>query len=174
MQQPLFETVGITKTFPGVIALNNVSFNLFSGEIHALVGENGAGKSTLVNIMAGVFMPESGSIFINGEKVLFKNEKDSLDYGIATVYQEGSLSHNLTVADNIFPNRQPVNKLGFIKDNELTKKAGEVLNLIKLNINPKTLVKNLSAAQQQLVEIAKAISLNAKILILDEPTVTIK
>ena len=173
MQEPLFETVGITKTFPGVIALNNVNFDLFSGEIHALVGENGAGKSTLVNIMAGVFMPESGSIFINGEKVLFKNEKDSLDYGIATVYQEGSLSHNLTVADNIFPNRQPVNKLGFIKDNELTKKAGEVLNLIKLNINPKTLVKNLSAAQQQLVEIAKAISLNAKILILDEPTVTI-
>ena len=167
---PFFRIADVDKTFPGVKALTNVSFDLYPGEIHGLIGENGAGKSTLVHIISGVLQPDSGAIYIDREKVVFKSEKESLDSGIAAVYQERSLFPSLSVANNIFPNRQPLHPLGFISEFKLKEKAAEVLRKLNFPIDPGALVDDLSIAEQKLVEIAKALSLNAKILILDEPS----
>jgi ribose transport system ATP-binding protein len=165
-----FEMVAAVKTFPGVVALNNVSFDLYPGEIHGLIGENGAGKSTFVNIVSGVFQLDAGSISVNGEKVVFRHEKESLEHGIATVYQEPSLFPSLSVANNIFPNRQPLLGLGFISENELNERAAEVLEMLDFHLDPRTIVSDLSIAEQKLVEIARALSLDARMLILDEPS----
>lgn len=163
----------ITKSFPGVLALDNVDFQLEKGQVHALVGANGAGKSTLVNIISGVIKPSEGTIILNGQKVCIENEKDAEHLGISTVYQERSLVPNLSVANNIFATRQPANKLGLINEKLLEQKTGELLKRLKLDIAPGQMVSQLSASKQQLVEIAKALSLEANILILDEPTATI-
>ena len=169
----VLELKEITKIFPGVVALDSVNFSLYQGEVHALIGENGAGKSTLVNIIAGVYPHDGGEIFLNGEKTTFLNEKDSINKGIGPVFQERSLIPQMTVADNIFAARQPVNPLGFINNRILTDRVSKILKKLKLNIDPNIIVKNLSSAKQQQIEIAKALSLNAKILILDEVTATI-
>src|ERR1043165_1929254 len=167
----LLEMKSITKSFPGVKALDGVTFDLEAGEIHALVGENGAGKSTLIKILAGVYpYPEfGGEIVLGGAARRFANVRDSETNGIAVIYQEMSLVKDLSVAENIFLGRAP-RRLGVINWEDLFSRAQKLLNELHLQIDPRTPVRNLGIGQQQLVEIAKALSQNARILVLDEPT----
>lgn len=166
------ELKNITKNFPGVKALDNVSFDLKKGEVHALCGENGAGKSTLMHVLGGVYAPNSGQIFINGKAVKFENPLDAAKSGIAVVFQELSLVSNLSVAENIYANRQPVGKLGMIDSKRLYADTLEILKLFDVgdSIKPNTRISDLSVANQQVVEILKSMSLNPRILVLDEPT----
>lgn len=161
----------ITKSFPGVRALDGVSFNLESGEIHALVGENGAGKSTLIKILAGVYPhPEyGGEIVLDGSARRFANVRDSERAGIAIIFQELSLVKELNVAENIFLGREP-RHFGIINWEELYSRAQKLIDELHLQIDPRTPVVNLGIGQQQLVEIAKALSQDARVLVLDEPT----
>lgn len=161
---------GITKTFPGVKALDKVDFELYEGEVHALVGENGAGKSTLMYILGGVLQPDSGDIYLEDKKVEFENAHIAAMHGISVVYQEFSLVPKLSVAENIFVNRQPISNLNMIKWDELYIKTANMLKLFDVNIDPRTMVKDLSIANQQVVEILKAMSYDPKVLVLDEPT----
>jgi len=167
----ILEAKGIVKTFPGVRALNGVDLKVKKGEVHALVGENGAGKSTLMLTLGGVHKPDEGEIFIEGEKVSFESAHDANKKGISIVYQELSLVPNLSVAENIFANRQPVRFLNMIDWKRLNEQTKEMLSLFDIDyIDPSALVKDLSIANQQVVEILKAMSFNPKVLILDEPT----
>ncbi len=161
----------ITKEFPGVKALDGVTLDLFAGEFHALVGENGAGKSTLMKVLSGVYPAGTydGEIIVEGETRKFKNIRDAENAGIAIIFQELSLVKELTVGENIFLGREP-SRFGVINWTELYQRAGSLLQDLNLPINPKTPVGNLGIGSQQLVEIAKALSQNAKILVLDEPT----
>ncbi|MBN1264668.1 MAG: sugar ABC transporter ATP-binding protein [Anaerolineales bacterium] len=167
---PRLAVKGITKKFPGVIALDDVSFEVFSGEIHAMVGENGAGKSTLMHIIAGVYQPDAGCMYIDGSEYLPENEKDSQNTGVAIVFQEGSLFPPLSIAENIFAGRQPVKALGTVDFRSMFDITSTLLADLDLKVPSATLVEQLSAGQRQLVEIAKALSQNVRILILDEPT----
>ena len=171
MSMTLLRMESITKVFPGVKALDGVTFDLDVGEIHALVGENGAGKSTLIKILAGVYpYPEyGGQIILDGEQRRFANVRDSEQAGIAVIYQEMSLVKDLSVAENIFLGRAP-RRLGIINWDELFSRAQKLLDELHLQIDPRIPVRNLGIGQQQLVEIAKALSQNARILVLDEPT----
>src|SRR5438067_570550 len=171
MTSPLLEMKTITKSFPGVRALDGVSFNLLGGEIHALVGENGAGKSTLIKILAGVYPhPEyGGKVFLEGAARRFASVRDSEQAGIAVIYQELSLVKDLSVAENICLGHEP-RRFGVINWEELYSRAQKLLNDLHLGIDPLTPVRNLGIGQQQLVEIAKALSQDARILVLDEPT----
>jgi ribose transport system ATP-binding protein len=166
------ELQDITKTFPGVRALDSVSFNCIAGETHALVGENGAGKSTLINIIAGVMEPDrhSGAIQIFGKDVKLKNPAEAQRLGISVIYQEFNLLPWLTVAENIFLGRLPTNKLGNINWKQVNDDAKEPLNLLGMPIDPQRKVIDLSIAEQQIVEIAKALSMRSKIIIMDEPS----
>lgn len=168
---PLLEVRDISKRFPGVVALNDVSVQFFPGEVHAVVGENGAGKSTLMKIIAGAYIPDSGSIYLTGEKVVFSHPQEAQSQGISIIYQEFNLLPERSVAHNIFLGREP-SKLGSLDTRQMNRKAKEVLKEIGVEglISPTALVSTLSVAQQQLVEIAKAISFKAKVLIMDEPT----
>jgi ABC-type sugar transport system ATPase subunit len=168
---PLLEMREITKTFPGVRALDGVTFDLYAGEIHALVGENGAGKSTLMKVLGGVYPhPEyGGEIRIKGEVQRFGNIRQAESAGIAVVYQELSLVKDMTVGENIFLGREP-RKFGIVRWEELYRRAHQLLKDLRLPIDPRTPVRNLGIGQQQLVEIAKALSQDARILVLDEPT----
>jgi len=170
-QAPFLEMRDITKTFPGVRALDGVTFDLHKGEVHALVGENGAGKSTLMKILGGVYPhPQyGGAIFIEGTEQHFGGVRDAEKAGIAVIYQELSLVREMSVGENIFLGREP-RKLGVIRWEELYRRARELLSDLHLPIDPHTPVRSLGIGQQQLVEIAKALSHNAKILVLDEPT----
>lgn len=171
MSIPILEMKNITKEFPGVKALSNVSFRVAQGEIHCLVGENGAGKSTLMKVLSGVWPHGSytGEIFINGQPQRYKHINDSEKAGIAIIYQELALIPELTVYENIFVGHEIRN--GFTVDwNETIKRAGEMLKKVKLDVNPAAKVKDLGVGKQQLIEIAKALSRDVKILILDEPT----
>jgi ABC-type sugar transport system ATPase subunit len=171
MAEYILEARGIVKTFPGVIALNGVSLRVKKGEVHAIVGENGAGKSTLILTLGGIYKPDEGEILVDGEKVQFDSAHDANEKGITVVYQELSLAQNLTVAENIFANRQPLGTFRLIDQKTLNRQAGEILALANTDvIKPETLVKDLSVANQQVVEILKAMSFNPKVLILDEPT----
>jgi ribose transport system ATP-binding protein len=163
----------ISKSFPGVKALEDVSLRLEEGEVFAVVGENGAGKSTLIKILSGFYNTDSGEIKIHGKRVRFKGPKDAIDIGINTIYQETSLIQDITVAENIFLGRQPTKKGGRIDWKTMTESAGRILRSLSINLSPATAVADLSAAQQQLVEIAKAFSRDAKIIIMDEPTSSI-
>ena len=165
----LLKMCGISKSFPGVKALSNVSLTLNAGEVHALCGENGAGKSTLMKVLSGVYQANEGEIFINGEKVTIENTKKAQQLGISIIYQEFNLFPHLTVANNIWMDRQP-KKGPFVDDKMLTEKTQAILDDLGLSISPKALVRTLSVAEQQMVEIAKAISFNSRILVLDEPT----
>lgn len=173
MKNIVLEVKGIVKEFPGVRALKGVAFDVREGEIHALCGENGAGKSTLMHIMAGVYKQNSGEIFLNGNLININNQKHANDMGIAIVYQERSLVDGLNVAENIFAARQPVKAASKINWKELYKDSSELLDKLGIKIDPKQMVGSLSPAMQQMVEIAKALSVNPKVLILDEPTATI-
>jgi ribose transport system ATP-binding protein len=166
---------GISKAFPGVQALDRVDFEAYSGEVMALVGENGAGKSTLMKILSGAYMKDTGRIYIDGKRVEIQNPYHAQLLGISTIYQELNVTPNQTVAQNIFLGREIkrkgiLGKLGFVDKKEMERRAKELLNRVGANIDPRELVKNLSVAQRQMVEIAKALSLEAKIIIMDEPT----
>ena len=172
MNKYILEMRNITKTFPGVKALDNVNFQVEKGEIHCLVGENGAGKSTLMKVLSGVyhFGEYSGDIVLNGEVQKFSNISDSEKSGIAIIYQELALIPELPVYENIFLGHE-LTKGKLIDWNETIKRAGEMLKKVKLNnVNPATKIKDLGVGKQQLIEIAKALSKDVKLLILDEPT----
>lgn len=171
MADYLLELKGITKIFPGVKALDNVHFQLGKGEIHALMGENGAGKSTFIKVITGVHQPEAGEMFLNGKKVTFKNTTAAKEAGIAAIYQHIIAYPDLTVAENIFLGHELttgfMNKLDW---NQMRVEAGKLLIRLKANFSPKDRMGDLSVAQQQMVEIAKALSQEANIIIMDEPT----
>jgi putative multiple sugar transport system ATP-binding protein len=171
MDAPILEMKNITKEFPGVKALNNVSFRVAEGEIHCLVGENGAGKSTLMKVLSGVypFGEYTGDILFGGEIQKFTSIRDSEKAGIVIIYQELALVSEMTVYENIFLGNEL--KKGIMVDwNETIKRAGEMLKKVRLNVNPAAKVMELGVGKQQLVEIAKALSKDVKLLILDEPT----
>lgn len=170
MSDYVLELKGITKRFPGVVALNQVQFKLKRGEIHALMGENGAGKSTLIKVITGVHKPDEGQIFINGEEVFFQNTNDSAAKSIAAIYQHSTTYLHLSVTENIFIGHEIRNKLGLLDWKEMHRIAKDLLRGLGSNIDPHTLMGNLSVAEQQVVEISKAVSANAEIVIMDEPT----
>ena len=172
MQEELFRMENISKTFPGVKALDDVSFSVNKGEVHGLVGENGAGKSTLMKIMSGVFHADEGEIFIEDQKVKIDTPKKAHDLGVSIIYQEFTLCPHLSVANNIFLGR-PKMSGPIINDRHMHSEAKKILDDLGINIRTHTIVRSLSVAQQQMVEIAKAISYNAKILVLDEPSATL-
>lgn len=163
--------VDIAKVFPGVVALKNVSLDIRKGEIHGIIGENGAGKSTLMNVLAGVYQPEEGHVEFDGRVVNFRDPRDAQDLGIAMIYQELSLSRYMSVAENIYQGRMLKNRFGLIDRKKMFSECRKYMkNLGVEYIDPRVLVKNLSVSQMQLVEIAKAVHLNSKLLIMDEPT----
>ncbi len=164
----------ISKSFPGVKALDDIHFDLSDGEIHALCGENGAGKSTLMNILIGNIQPDSGTIFLAGREVRIHNPQHAFELGLAIVYQHLSLVESMNVAENIFANAPPKNRFGFIDFDDLFRKTRVLLDQLQIvDISPTTLVSQLSPGQKQLIEIAKALAKNPRILILDEPTSSI-
>ena len=166
---PLLEVSNLSKSFPGVQALKDVSFTLNQGEILAVIGENGAGKSTLMRILAGVQTPDGGVIKIDDRAVEIPSVQAALRLGVVLIHQELNLSDNLSVAANIYLGREP-RRLGFIRKSALRDDAAKVLERICLDCSPDTVVADLSIGHQQLVEIAKALSVDARILIMDEPT----
>ncbi len=173
--ETILQFKGVSKDFPGVRALDKVDFDLKKGEVHALVGENGAGKSTLIKILAGVYPPTEGEIYYRGEKVTIRNPKDGLNMGISVIYQEMNLVPYLSVAKNIFLGREPRRKwLPFLIDySQLQKDAKAILETINADIDTKVNAVELGVAQGQLVEMAKAFSIKANILVMDEPTATL-
>ncbi len=171
-EQYLLEMKGISKSFPGVKALQDVSLQLKAGEVHALLGENGAGKSTLIKVLGGIYHAEEGEIYIDGKKVEIDGVVAARHAGISIVHQELVLVPYMTVAENIFLGREPGNKMN-INRRQMSVEAQKLLDTYEMNINADTLVEKLTIAQQQMVEIVKAISLNAKILVMDEPTSSI-
>ncbi len=166
----ILEMQKIGKRFPGVVALDAVDFSIASGEVVALAGENGAGKSTLMKILGGVYQPDGGQIFVDGKETQIRSVTDATKNGIGFVHQELNVLDNLTVGENVFLGREP-RQFGFLVDRQKLNFDAEVfLKRLGLNISPKTRLGELSIAQQQMVELAKALSLNARILIMDEPT----
>jgi len=160
---------GVTKTFPGVVALDNVSFSVARGSVHGLVGENGAGKSTLMKILNGVEFADEGEIIVNGEPCRFRDTKEAQAKGIGFIFQEFNLINTLTAAENIYLNRLPV-KRGKIAWRHINQDAQSLIDELGFNFSVTEKIKDLSAAQKQLVEIAKALSFDAKIIVMDEPT----
>jgi ribose transport system ATP-binding protein len=167
---PLLEMRGISKGFPGVKALDNVSLQIGRGEVVAICGENGAGKSTLMKILGGVYQPDAGEILIDGQPVKIHDVTDSMKFGIAFIHQELNVLENLDVAANVFLGREPKNALGLIDSKKIHADTLPFIERLGLNISTRTRLERLSIAQQQLVEIAKALSLNARLIIMDEPT----
>lgn len=170
----LVQLNNITKTFPGVVAIDNVDFDVKYGEIHALVGENGAGKSTLIKVLGGVFRQDSGDIIFEAKKVNFSSTRDSLLNKISVIFQEFNLIPDLSVAENIFIGREP-KILGnlFMNYKKINSDAKMILDNLEIDINPKKLINELSVIEKQMIEIAKAISFEAKLIIMDEPTATL-
>ena len=173
VSETILEVRNICKEFPGVKALQNVSFDLRKGEVHVLLGENGAGKSTLMKVLTGVYHPEEGEIFLHGKKVTFNTPKDAQLARIAIIFQEFNLCPNLTVAQNIYLGREPRTKGGLIDRARLVKDSKAILDFLKVDIDPNAKVETLGVAHQQLVEMAKALSIDSEILIMDEPTATL-
>ena len=162
----------INKTFPGVKALSGVDFTLRKGEIHALMGENGAGKSTLIKVLTGVYDFEAGEIRVDGIEgpVINHSTQEAQQKGIATVYQEVNLCPNLTVAENLFIGREPRNALGLIQWKKMNKMAQKIVDDLDIDIDVTVTLENYSVALQQMVAIARAVDMDSKVLILDEPT----
>jgi len=168
----LIETVGLSKRYPGVLALNSVDFDLKAGEVHVLFGENGAGKSTLISMLAGANNPSGGHIHLNGKEVHFDNVADAQNVGIYTVFQEFSLIPTLTVAQNIFLGWEPMNG-PFVDHRAMRRRAKEMFDDLDFPIDPNEITARLSRAQQQMVEITKAFHGDLSVLILDEPTASL-
>lgn len=164
------EIEGIRKEFPGVVALDNVQFRLKPGTVHALMGENGAGKSTLMKIIAGIYTPDRGTIRLRGEEVELRGPLDALERGIAMIHQELALMTWMTVAENIWIRREPKNALGLIDHSRMARQTKELFDQLGIRIDPTAEVSTLTVAQRQMVEIAKAVSYESDVLIMDEPT----
>ena len=160
----------IVKTFPGVKALDGVHLDVKRGEVHALCGENGAGKSTLMKIIAGAQGYTSGHMYVNEEEVVFHSTKDAERKGIAMIYQEFNMVPDMTVAENMYLGRLPKTPMGSVDWRKLYQDAGEVLNRLGLKFDCRTKVRNLSVAESQMTEIAKCLTIGAKVIIMDEPT----
>ena len=163
----------VVKVFPGVKALDGVKLEVTKGEIHALCGENGAGKSTLMKIISGAYDITSGEMYLEEKEVKFSSTREAQNAGISMIYQEFNLIPYLSVAENLFLDRQPKNKFGLIDWKTLTKNAEKLLKKVGLKVDPKTIVHDISVAECQMLEIAKSLSLNSKIIIMDEPTATL-
>ncbi|MDG1976751.1 MAG: sugar ABC transporter ATP-binding protein, partial [Akkermansiaceae bacterium] len=169
MGEPFLEVQKITKRFPGVVALSGVDLQVYPAEILALIGENGAGKSTLMKILAGVQPADEGELLVEGKVVRFSGVQDAQKSGIALIHQELNLAENLTVAGNMFLGREP-GKFGWIDQGVIQRESKRVLEMVGLEVSPETLLSELTIGKQQLVEIAKALSTDAKVIIMDEPT----
>jgi len=169
----LLEAKGISKAFPGVVALDDVSFTLLPGEVHILLGENGAGKSTLMKVIAGAYTPDAGEIFLEGTPVKINTPWKAQSLGIGIIYQEFNLIPYLSVAQNIFLNKMPRKNLFFLDHAKMEKEARVLLESLGMFVNPKLNAEELSTAQQQMVEIGKALKYQSKILIMDEPTASL-
>lgn len=165
----LLRIENIRKTFPGVVALDSVDFDLRRGEVHVLLGENGAGKSTLIKMLSGAYRPDSGTIYAEGAQVRIQSAQDAERLGIATIYQEFNLVPDLTVAENIFLGRQP-RRFGLIDRKKMEADAEALLRRVGVDVSPRARVRDLGIARLQMVEIAKALSVDARVLIMDEPT----
>lgn len=170
---PILELRSISKTFPGVRALSNVSFDLRAGEVHSLVGENGAGKSTLLSCMNGLQQPNEGEILIGGERVVLSSPSAAIQHQLAMVHQELVLCPNLSVAQNIFLGREPRRKLGALDRSTMNRKAAELLDMIGVKIDPRRVLGTLSLNEQQIVEICRALATDPKVIVLDEPTASL-
>lgn len=171
MKEQILKMKGISKNFAGVRALKEVDFTLNKGEIHALIGENGAGKSTLMKILLGIYKMDGGTIFYKGEAVTFKDPHDALKRGISMVHQEISLMPSMTVSENVWLGRErEFMHLGLISESRRHERTAELLKELGIDLKPSVIVKNLTVAQMQLVELVRAITYQPDILILDEPT----
>lgn len=160
----------ISKSFPGVKALNDVSINFSPGRVHVLLGENGAGKSTIIKIISGVYQSDEGNLIVRGNKERFENTRESLGKGIGVIHQELSVIPDLTIAENIFLGREPKTPLGLIDKQKMNQEAGKLLESLGMQINPKTFIRKLANGDKQMVEIARAVSQNSSMVIMDEPT----
>ncbi|KGQ37452.1 ribose ABC transporter ATP-binding protein RbsA [Gallibacterium genomosp. 1] len=168
--QPILKLDNICKSFPGVRALYNAGLSVYPGRVMALMGENGAGKSTLMKILTGIYIKDSGSIHYQGQEVTFKNPKMSQLAGISIIHQELNIIPNLTIAENIFLGREFTNKFGGIDWKKMTTESEKLLKRLKIKHSPTTPVEQLSLGELQMIEIAKALSFDAKVIIMDEPT----
>ncbi|WP_025820190.1 ribose ABC transporter ATP-binding protein RbsA [Shewanella marina] len=170
MKQAILELTDIVKTFPGVKALDGASLNVYAGKVMALMGENGAGKSTLMKVLSGVYQADSGSIRFKDQPVQFSNPRQSQLAGISIIHQELNLIEHLTIAENIFLGREPTTRMGRIDWQTMFSQADKLLAKLKVKHSAKTLLSELSLGEQQMVEIAKALSMDAQVIIMDEPT----
>ena len=171
-QEVVLKTENLTKSFPGVLALDDVSIDLYKGEVHALLGENGAGKSTLIKILSGAY-PHStynGSIIVNNKKVFLRNTQDAFKFGISTIYQELMLCNELDIGENVFLGEKPKTKIKTVNWPKIYSETSKLLQMFNLKLSPKLIVSKLSIAHKQVIEILKAMRMNSEIIILDEPT----
>ena len=168
-EKPILQAKGITKTFPGVLALSNVDFDLYPGEVHVLLGENGAGKSTLMKVLAGAYPSDSGTIVLNGQEIRLVNPRQAQKLGIGIIYQEFNLVPYMSVAQNIFQGRFP-HRWGLLDQSRMHAESRKLLDSLNMGIDTRAKVVDLGVAQQQMVEVAKALSVQSRILIMDEPT----
>ena len=169
-QNVILEVKGISKYFPGVQALGGVDLDIKKGEVHSIVGENGAGKSTLMKVLTGVYKRDEGEYYFEGKPAVFQNIHQSIELGISCIYQELTIVPMLDVAKNLFLGNLPVNRYGVVDYKRLYEEAEEVLKLLGMDLSPRTLAKDLSVAQHQMIEIGRAVSRKAKVIIMDEPT----
>lgn len=172
MNDVILRMKDIDKSFQGVHALDHVSFDVRSGEVHALMGENGAGKSTLMKVLTGIYAKDSGTVTFEGREVEFRNPREAQEAGIVIVHQELNMIGHLTVAQNIFIGREPRKGI-FIRDRQMNEAARQLFAQLRMDIDPKETMSNLTVAKQQMCEIAKAISHEAKVIVFDEPTATL-
>jgi rhamnose transport system ATP-binding protein len=171
---PVLELLHIRKSFGGLVALHDATLRLFPGTVHALLGENGAGKSTLIKVLAGVYQPDDGEIVMGGQPVTFANPAQARDAGVAVIYQEPTLFPDLSIAENIFMGRHPIDpRTRRIQWNALYREVRELLGRVGLALDPRERLRGLSVADQQLVEVAKALSLDARVMVMDEPTASL-
>jgi len=168
--QLLLQMQGIKKSFVGVEVLHGVDLDLRAGEIHAIVGENGAGKSTLMKIIAGIYQPDQGTIRLRGQDIRFAGPLNALENGVAMIHQELNLMQFMTVAENVWIRREPLTRLGFVDHGELNRRTQALFDRLNIDIDPQIEVRRLSVANRQMVEIAKAVSYDSDVLIMDEPT----
>ncbi len=170
MLEPILKMSSVVKEFPGVKALDDAHLNIYPGRVMALLGENGAGKSTLMKVMTGIYEKDAGSIFYQGVQTTFKGPRDSRERGVSIIHQELNLIPGLTIAENIFLGREPVSALGRIDWRTMYANAQKLLDMLKVQFSPETVVGQLSIGEQQMVEIAKALSFSSNVIVMDEPT----
>src|SRR4051794_23649263 len=166
----LLEVEHVRKEFPGVLALDDVQFRLKRGSVHALMGENGAGKSTLMKIIAGIYTPDAGSFRLRGQEIRLHSPLDALENGIAMIHQELNLMNYMTVAENIWIRREPMTRFGLVNHRAMRRQTVDLFKRLNIEIDPDAQVGTLSVAARQMVEIAKAVSYDSDVLIMDEPT----